>query len=308
MIVTRLSGGIGNQLFQYAAGRSLASRLGTALVLDSSWIRGRHGGLPGAVRRYELACFDLDARLVRAERVARLPPRTRVGFKLRPWLPSLGRPTLHVLIEEARTEPDARFFSAPDDTYLNGLWHSERYFEAHADEVRARLAFVPPLEGTNAELARRIEAAVSVALHVRRGDYVTEPETRAVAGVLDERWYRRALDVVAARAGDAEVFVFSDEPEWCRANLDLGRPATFVTGNAGPAAFEDLRLMSRCRHHVIANSTFSWWGAWLGERPGSVVVAPEPWRLDGSGGYVVPERWHRLERAGAAAASGGGAA
>jgi len=296
MIFTRLTGGIGNQMFQYAAGRSLAARLGTDLKLDARWFQGVGSGIPGSARRYELGCFRVDAELVPATRVARLPPRSRREYWFRRVFPRRSLPFLIPLIEKDGPSADLRFFQALDNTYLDGFWHSERYFEEHADVVRRNLAFSTPPTGRNVELAAKIQDCVSVSVHVRRGDYVVPGETRDVAGVLDENWYRRAVDLVAERVGEVAVYVFSDEPEWCRENLRFDHPATVVTGNGGEASFEDLRLMSTCRHHVIANSTFSWWGAWLNAHPDKIVVAPEPWRMDRAAQDVYPRGSIRLPR------------
>src|SRR5882672_3687379 len=128
MIVARLSGGLGNQLFQYAAGRSLAARLGVELVIDSSWIKGRGGGGPAAIRRYQLECFDHPIPLVDAADVARLPPQTRLAFHARRVVPSRGKPELTALVQSNAPEVDERIFEAPDNTYLLGTWESERYF------------------------------------------------------------------------------------------------------------------------------------------------------------------------------------
>lgn len=127
MIVTRLVGGLGNQLFQFAAGRSLAARLGVELVLDSTWIEGEGGSGPGTARRYCLDRFDLAFELTRADRVAVPPARTRLGFHLRRWTPS-RKPRLTALVEEISDGLDLRVLAAPDNTQLLGFWESERFF------------------------------------------------------------------------------------------------------------------------------------------------------------------------------------
>ncbi len=290
VIITRLVGGLGNQLFQYAAGRSLAARLGAELLLDSSWIDGAGGAGRGSVRRYALACFALTAPLVQARRIARLPPRSRRAFYAQRLLPS-RKPAVTALVEEATSAVDRRFFSAEENTLLLGFWESEDYFAEHADTIRAdlQLAEAPSAGPT---LIPEVGAGNTVSLHVRRGDKLT-PGVIGKYVSLTPQWYAAAVEEVARRTDRIDaVYVFSDDPAWCRRELDLPYPTTVVEGNPDHV---DLRLMSLCRHHVVANSTFSWWGAWLDPRPDAVVVAPARWRLDRPTVDVVPRRWVRLE-------------
>ena len=205
-------------------------------------------------------------------------------------LPS-RKPTVGTLVQERGPELDARIFAAADNTALQGFWESERYFADHAGLIRADLQFAPAspaVAGAAMEIATR-ENTVSV--HVRRGDKAGSPHTGRFAS-LPPSWYVAALDMLAARIGRIDaVYVFSDDAVWCREHLDLPYPAIVTEGNAD---FDDLRLMSLCRHHVIANSTFSWWGAWLDPRPGKVVVAPERWRNDEPTIHTIPPGWLRL--------------
>jgi hypothetical protein len=289
MIVTRLVGGLGNQVFQYAAGRSLAARLGAELVLDSSWIEGAGGAGPGSARSYRLGCFALPYEPVPAQRVARVPAQTRIEYHLQRLLPS-RRPKLTALVEERGGELDGRFFTARDDTLLLGFWESERYFAEHVALIRSELRFAAE---PGPALAAEIGERASVSLHVRRGDKLTTAAAAAKHVSLEPSWYAAALETLARRAGSLDTaYVFSDDPEWCRDHLELPLPTVVVDGHAD---HEDLRLMSLCRHHVIANSTFGWWGAWLDPRPDSVVVAPATWRLDRPTPDAVPGRWIQVE-------------
>jgi hypothetical protein len=288
VIVTRLSGGLGNQLFQYAAGRSLAARLGVELRLDSSWIKGRGGAPPGAVRRYELERFDHPVPLVDAADVARLPPQTRLAFHARRLVRGRGKPDLTALVDSPGPEIDERIFEAPDNTYLLGHWESERYFAEHAELIRAELTFRPPPTHV-AEIARQLAEQHTVSIHVRRGDKIADTDTSRKHVSLTGRWYVAALRELARHVDPLDaVYVFSDDPAWCRDNLELPFPTVMISGNTSS---EDLQLMSLCRHHVIANSTFSWWGAWLNPRPDKVVVAPTTWRLDRPTIELVAPGW-----------------
>ena len=161
--------------------------------------------------------------------------------------------------------------------YLTGYWQSYRYFEDAADLIRAEIRPAWPFSDANRAWLARIEAANAVCLHVRRGDYL---DHRGEAPLLCARsYYDAALAHVRRSVQDAQIFVFSDDIAWCRETFaDAG--FSFVDSNGADDAADDLRLMAACRHHVIANSSLSWWGAWLARHPGQVVIAPQPWLPD----------------------------
>ena len=278
-------GGLGNQLFQFAAGRRLASRHGSELVLDLGWFRYEAGRF-GTPRRYELKGLGVEAR------TKVLHPRTVAALDLeRRRRVSRRRLTL-IRQREGDYGVDERVLSADDDVLLIGYWQSETYFADTADAIRAELQISRAPSVVDAQLAGRPKGN-AVAVHVRRGDYVSNPTTREFHGVLDRDYYRRALEFVSKRVDDPVFVAFSDEPEWVRRELASELPLNVVsTGDA----LEDLRSMSRCLHHVTANSSFGWWGAWLGERDGSVICAPQRWFADEQAdtGSIVPERWQRL--------------
>jgi Glycosyl transferase family 11 len=296
VIATTLVGGLGNQLFQYAAGRTLALRFGTDLLLDLSLLRGPQSAL-ATPRRFELGCFDLDATTVdRVDSWEEL--RGSPGIRLRAASRLRRARACFTVLRQRGFDFEPAFFDAPDGTHLVGFWQSERYFVDHAEQVRRDLALPEPLPAA-APLLERVGHGLSVSLHVRRGDYVHDAVTRRVHGVLSDAYYRRALDRIAERAGaDLDVYAFSDEPAHCREHFDIGVPFTTVDLGETPA-YEELRVMSACRHHVVANSSFSWWGAWLDPRPDAIVVAPSRWVADPSidTAHVVPDRWIRVDHA-----------
>lgn len=293
MIVSRLSGGLGNQLFQYATGRSLAARTGAELKLDSSWIDARDSKAPG---RYELGCFAVDAEVSPVWKVGRLRASKSLRRALQAVRPS-RRPFLRVIVEPSDLAFEPAVLAAGDNTYLVGYWQFEEYFKEHEALIRRELQFVPRLRVENARLAREIERANAVSVHVRRGDYVTSERHSRMIGALTPDYYRQAVDFIAERVGDIRLFVFSDDPAWCAANLRFRKRTVLVEHNSAPErAFEDLRLMSLCSHHVIANSTFSWWGAWLNPSRTKLIVAPRQWLRDPvlNRTRSLPHGWIRL--------------
>ena len=306
MITVQLRGKLGNQMFQYATGRALALRRGAALALDTRACRYGYD--------LRLGCFRLplvEAPLVRipAEvyygHLCRLPyhHRPRPYSWLHPyvWLHRLSSriaratkrygpgPMLH---RERAFSFDPRVLDLPDGSYLSGFWQSERYFADAADTIRRDFTLREPPSPANRRWLDVIGAQdCAVSVHVRRGDYLGSDRY----GVCSPAYYREAARLVGRRTGAKPVFfVFSDEPAWVRENLRLD-PETHVLdhNDTEGGACEDLRLMAACDHHVIANSSFSWWGAWLAPSPHKVVVAPQPWQrsreIDTSD--ILPRGW-----------------
>ncbi len=277
MIIARLHGGLGNQLFQYAAGRSLALRLGVPLGLDERRLEPL--GLRSARGHF--------AWQVAAPPFALPPDRGESLARYALWRAFGSRP---ILRREHGLGFNSGFEHWGDDSYLHGYWQSERYFSDITETLRQDLRIVTPASPRNAEMARRIAAADSVSLHVRRGDYLQI----AAHNICTEDYFRRALNRIVDVSGiTPTVFVFSDDPAWAIANLSLPYEKVVVDFNGREADYEDLRLMSLCRHNVIANSSFSWWGAWLNANPDKLVAGPTRWFADHhrSNPDILPHDW-----------------
>ena len=293
MICVRLMGGLGNQMFQYALGRRLASTHGTELVLDLGWFSS---GIGQPSRRYALDCFALQSRLLTmTDRQVEALERPLALRALRAFLGRRRRaaalPPRFRTLRQRGVSFDPTAAAAPDGTLLVGYWQSERYFEPVADEIRRDFVFArdPP------PLAREIAESASVGVHVRRGDYATPGQTRDYHGSLEPRYYESAVGHLAARVKVERIFVFSDDPAWSRDALQFELPTTHVS-DLGYADWEEMRLLSLCSHQVVANSTFSWWAAWLNDNPEKIVVAPKRWFSDPAADPdgLVPPGWHRL--------------
>lgn len=271
MVVVRLQGGLGNQMFQYAAGRAVAHRLDAPLFLDVSSYPDIRG------REYLLGAYPIRAEIATEKHIASFPPAS-CCLAARLWRAGMERFRRR---QDAMTfcEPHYHYASAIEslsgDVYLDGYWQSWRYFESVSDEVAEELtlASTPP-EGVR-QLAEEVRRAESVSVHVRRGDYVDDATLDGLYNVLTPEWYKKAAGLACEGLSSPRFYVFSDNPDWARENLDLGAPMTVVDHTEGNAR-EDMRLMQMCRRHIIANSSFSWWGAWL-DRRGGMVVAPKTW-------------------------------
>lgn len=289
MIGAFVCGGLGNQMFQYAAGRALALRHGTALQLDLSVYGDRR--IFETERPFELGHLAVE--------LAPDKPLSPLGFILarRPQALLHRLSGWNTVRELEAGRYDLRFATLPDDTYLYGYWQSWRYFEPVAAQIREELAPRTALSRESRALAERMRSTNSLSLHVRRGDYVTSAATNEFHGVLDVDFYTRAVRHVQDKVSDLEAFVFSDDLAWCRSELaHLGLPLTLVDVNRGTDSWQDLFLMAECRHSIIANSSFSWWGAWLGDghgEPDRTVVAPGRWfaGADVDLGDRYPPQW-----------------
>lgn len=291
-VVTRIRSGLGNQLFCYAAGRALAERLGVSLILDCTNI-----GQPAYLDRYAI-----NARIVRdgptnlRDRYVKLQRRygTVVAelHRLFPRTTRVDGQVFRVFEERRLFTYGQEFGSVKGAIYLNGYWQSFRYTSEIESIIRAELQPKADLTEPNRRWLETIrERGNSICVHVRRGDYL-----KTAFGLCSPVYYKNAAAVMRERVGnDAAFFVFSDDLQWCRDHLPIS-DRVFVEGNIDDPVSE-LRLMAACRHHIIANSTFSWWAAWLGCHDQQVVIAPEPWLSTVSScPDLIPSRWTKLAR------------
>ena len=300
MIVVRVREGLGNQMFQYAVGRQLAIDQRTELFLDDSIYRRNHRSTKGKTRRkFGLDAFNVPApRLGGLRRLIVLKLARRRYSYLRRSLRMLGFPWSFDLISERigaeRTvNPELAPFRG-GNAFLDGYWQSERYFASIRNQLLMDFTFKSPASGENAALLERMSAVNSVCIHVRRTDYLY-PENVAVRGICGLAYYDDAIELMRSRVSDPHFFAFSDDPEWTRTNFARVENLVPVNLNHGKCDWEDLRLMSHCNHFIIANSSFSWWGAWLGKHCEKIVVAPARWRADGTEDLeLVPDGWIRI--------------
>jgi hypothetical protein len=270
-ISIRLVGGLGNQMFQYAAALSLAERRRARVLLDLS-----------AFTAYATWPYQLDRLRVPQNIAVDQPLRRPVGQSLPARIVrrlTAGGVKADGLYVEPHFHFDEAFFSLPgDDIKLEGYFQSPLYFSGCEDLLRSQFRPVEPFGRAAQEWSQRIAAsACSVSLHVRRGDYVSNPHAAAVHNAVGEGYYRRAIALMQRLVGEgADFFLFSDEPDFVeQAFADL--PRAHVVRTDPQRSWEDMFLMARCNHHIIANSSYSWWGAWLNASREKVVIAPGQW-------------------------------
>jgi hypothetical protein len=295
MITVYLRGGLGNQMFQYALGLNLAKKNNTKLVLDTVYLRDRTPRKNFSYRTYDLGVFAANPRFTALSHIANaLPvPALWLGIDLAGLKLREGIGAMKVVKEKSdRFDPDV--LSKRGNLFLFGRWQSEKYFSEVGSEVRAAFAFRQPPAGEAVGVAQQINDSASVSIHVRRGDFAAFKNVAQMMGETNLSYYQKAIDLIASRVKAPHFFVFSDDINWCKQNLKLAHPATFVTPSA--AAATDLQLMSLCKHQITANSTFSWWGAWLNASPEKIVITPARWYADGRGVEVdlLPSSWIKL--------------
>jgi hypothetical protein len=289
VIIVRLEGGLGNQLFQYAFGRGLAIANRTALKLDMSQVKGWYG----------LSHFNVIEDFASPEEISRLRspslrnPRTFLTDLLNPVRPYYRRS----MIKEVGPTFDPKMLKARKSVYLVGFWQNEGYFKAVEPIIRKEFTVKRPPDRTSGEMAARIRETESVCLHVRRGDMANDPELNRFHGTCSPEYYQHAATRMAASVSKPHFFIFSDDHAWTQENVRLSYPMTRVLHNGPTRDYEDLRLMSLCKHFVIANSSFSWWGAWLSIHRQKIVVAPRRWANDPvqDADTELPQGWIRLD-------------
>ena len=274
MVITNVIGGLGNQMFQYAAGRALSLERGVSLRLDVSRFAS-----------YELhQGFELERLFKCKAGIANeTDMRNIFGLQFSPIIRKiLSRPSLAIFrCKGFVIEPHYHYWKgvkdSPADCYLAGYWQSEKYFLEVDKQIRDDFSFKLPLDVENSEWAKKIGQTNSVSLNVRRGDYVGDSRNLKKYKLCSIDYYREAIRYIVERIENPHFFIFSDDMAWVKSNLKINFPYSYVDCNHGENSANDMRLMSLCRHNIIANSSFSWWGAWLNKNSEKIIIAPEHW-------------------------------
>ncbi len=298
MITIFLRGGLGNQMFQYARAVHLAKKYSTSLVVDTVYLQDRTPLRNITYRGYDLDIFMIEPEFSTLSRIARTIPIPLVWLGVDVVISAVQD---FMGIKKWVSERSERFGSGVSplsgNIFLAGFWQSEKYFKESTDEIRKAFQFKIPLSGEAMQLGEKIKTTNSVSLHVRRGDYATDKKVIKDMGETNLSYYQHATTTIAQQVDNPEFFVFSDDIDWCREHLSLPFPVTYVSASsAGPKASHHLQLMSLCKHNIITNSTFSWWGAWLNNNPQKIVIAPKRWYADGRGGEedIIPQEWIKM--------------
>jgi hypothetical protein len=285
MIIVQIKGGLGNQLFQYSSAKALSLYKQVPLKLDLSYFESTgkktdltHFQLPEtAAGNAELQLY-YDRSIFQRAFQNLLPPARRSVYK---------EPFFHY---------DPRFFRVKDDVMLKGLRQSEKYFIDYQPEIRRLLTLKDEIVKGVTSFGNELNTGETVAIHVRRGDYLTKVALH-VLGLVEKKYYIKAYEAIAKKISSPQVYYFSDDIEWVEKELVPVIPGKLISQQQPTNHLEDFFLMSKCKHNIIANSSFSWWAAWLNNNPGKIVVAPAKWFNTGGPKDtqdLVPPGWLQL--------------
>ncbi len=287
MIIVALKGGLGNQMFQYALGRTLAERNKDTLKLDLSALvdAHAHGNIP---RDFGLQHFEITASIATPAEITAVQSSTTSArlisrFKTKIFGDNTVRFNQNILTQTG-------------DLYLNGYYQSPRYFESIKEIILKEFQLKTPPRGDVLRLVERIAQTNAVSLHVRRGDYVENRRVTREFGICSIEYYIRAITEMKKRVTNPTFFIFSDDINWAQAHLPLKETSVFISGH-GLTPANELFLMSQCQHNIIANSSFSWWAAWLNQHKEKNVIAPTPWfNVTAYDKNLLPESWIQLAK------------
>jgi hypothetical protein len=299
MIIVKLSGGLGNQMFQYATAKALALKKNTQVKLDLTTLNHR---LP--MRGYVFRTYDLDLFNVKVE-ISWLSKLSKYVKNLAFVLSKVQIKIKNIFLlgsvfkEKEYYFFDENIFNQSADVYLDGFWQSYKYFETCQGLIRQEFSFRLPLSEKGRKLAEKISNCQSVCINIRRGDYVANKNNIDFFGILPLEYFQQGMDLIKQKIENPYFFIFTDDIEWCQENFNLSENVFFVTGDYnGERYIEKFHLMTLCRHFIIPNSTYGWWGAWLAKNPDKIVVAPKKWvadeKLNNNTKDLIPLDWIRI--------------
>lgn len=288
MIITRISGGLGNQMFQYAIAKAIAQKNNDIFKLDVSFYPKQ------SLRQYELDRFNIQEILANEKECVTLRGAENILFKIRAkfgW--NIKRP-IYYKYEHHIMLFDQDIWNSSGDMYLDGFWQNENYFKNIRNELLEDFKPRNPISEKADSHLKDIRATESVSLHIRRGDYVLDQHTNDAHGTCQIDYYSKAIEYMENLLTSPHYFIFSDDIQWCKDTFSFLQHKTFIDDTE--TAIDDLVLMQNCKHNIIANSTFSWWGAWLNDSDQKIVICPTKWfqKIEWQSLNPAPASWIKL--------------
>ena len=281
-MVVELFGGMGNQMFQYALFLKL-KHLGVDVKFDIS-----EYDKEDKLRKYSLDVFNINK-----ENDSTIEGETLL-FKIANRLQKNGL-IFDEMVGDRVGHYRPEVFQQSKYTRIRGYWQNEKYFSDVSNLVRCTYSFdEKKINNKNIELGNLMSSVDSVSVHIRRGDYLDEVNQRIYGGICDEKYYKKAISQIKSLVPEAVLYVFSDDLEWVKENI-IRDDMTLIDWNKEDDSWQDMYLMSRCKHHIIANSTFSWWGAWLGDNDDKIVISPNKWFANRESTEIICDDWIRIK-------------
>lgn len=291
MKIGKLQGGLGNQMFQYATTRALEGDQMKKIYLDLSFLyKNTIATDTFTPRNFELDIFNN----IRAKKLNSLQEKALFSNKI---LYRLFRKVFNLEITNIRQiENEFVFLPKTKNIYLDGYFQSEKYFSSIRKNLLEDFTF-PDLDKRNEELKKKIDTGNSVSLHIRRGDYIKSENVLKYHGVLSLDYYKKAIALLSKEESESlEFYIFSDDPEYAKENFAFLPNKQIIDWNTGKDSWKDMALMQACKHHIVANSSFSWWGAWLSCKDG-INIAPSNWFCESVSFDIhdfIPYNWHLI--------------
>lgn len=290
MVIIEMSGGLGNQMFQYALYCKFKS-LHKEVALDTSFFRSKQ-----KLRKMEIGIFCLNYREITDEEAAEIKGYGYCDSLFDKIQHKIKRKICHpnYLIYEDNIENFQPEIFGMDQVYLSGYWQNEKYFSDIAGEIHKNFSFPLDMDLKNKEILSRIKQENSVSVHVRRGDYLLAKNENVYGGICTEEYYKKAIAYMDAQINSPHYFLFTDDVKWAEKNMRYPN-MTIISNNTGSNSYIDMFLMSQCKHNIIANSSFSWWGAWLNQNEKKMVIAPKRWFNNHENTDIICENWITIE-------------
>jgi hypothetical protein len=294
MILLQLFGGLGNQMFQYAFGRHLAIKHNTQLVLDLSYVQSKFPLKKWTTpMQYELHIFPIHATLKHnIFKSSILYPFAKLEYIIKS---QMYEKNMYNLFENNFLFNESYLNVNENNIFVRGIFQTEKYFNSIEHIIREDFKFKAILDVQNLQHVHLIQNTNAVSIHIRRGDYVNIKKNAQKFLALDLEYYQKAIDVLATKIADPTFFIFSDDINWVKGNLKINFPKYYIKNNtAKNTSYIDMQLMSMCKHNIIANSTFSWWAAWLNTNQNKIVIAPKRWFQHLANDNLLPNTWVQL--------------
>jgi hypothetical protein len=301
MITVKLMGGMGNQMFQYALGRTLSLKNNDSLILDLNFLLDRRPRPNFTFRDFDLVIFDLKVETILSMEKLDLAAKasySKILSKLHidqllHYLPRMS----YVIGDNNPTKFNPKILNLKGNIYLNGYWQSPKYFSSITEIIKRDFSIKKEFIDENSDIANLIKNTNSVCVNVRRTDFITNPEAAKYHGSCSLDFYQEAAKIITKQVDKPHFIVTSDDIDWCRDNLKFDLPTTYIGHEYSGYKFANyLWLITQCKHFIIPNSSFAWWGAWLSENREKIVIVPKNWfndpRIDTSD--LIPTDWIRI--------------